>query len=87
MSTQDATLAVEVWRGAATGSFQTFDVPRRQNQTILDVVTDPEVPPLPPHVTFTQARDISHAIAHGDPAAPRFMKQSLRAKLAELLTR
>jgi pyruvate dehydrogenase (quinone) len=54
---------------------------------VLDVVTDPEVPPLPPHVTFTQARDITHAIAHGDPAAPRFMKQSLRAKLAELLTR
>jgi pyruvate dehydrogenase (quinone) len=54
---------------------------------LLDIVTDPEVPPLPPHVTFTQARDITHAIAHGDPAAPRFMKQSLRAKLAELLTR
>jgi pyruvate dehydrogenase (quinone) len=54
---------------------------------VLDVVTDPEVPPLPPHVTFTQARDISRAIAHGDPAAPQFMKQSLRAKLAELLTR
>jgi pyruvate dehydrogenase (quinone) len=54
---------------------------------VLDVVTDPEVPPLPPHIAFAQARDISRAIAHGDPAAPRFMKQSLRAKLAELLTR
>ncbi len=54
---------------------------------VLDVVTDPEVPPLPPHITFEQARDITHAIAAGDPAAPRFMKQSLRARLAELLTR
>jgi fumarate reductase iron-sulfur subunit len=34
------TLTVEVWRGAATGAFQTFTVPRRLNQTILDVVTE-----------------------------------------------
>lgn len=33
-------LSVEVWRGAATGSFQTFAVPRRAHQTILDVVTE-----------------------------------------------
>src|SRR5262249_11246972 len=33
-------LTVEVWRGAATGAFQTFAVPRRLNQTILDVVTE-----------------------------------------------
>src|SRR4051812_16132502 len=54
---------------------------------VLDIVTDPEVPPLPPHVRFEQAKELTHAIAHGDPAAPRFMKQSLRAKLSELLTR
>jgi pyruvate dehydrogenase (quinone) len=54
---------------------------------VLDVVTDPEVPPLPPHVRFEQARNLSRAIAGGDAAAPRFVKQSLRAKLAELLAR
>jgi pyruvate dehydrogenase (quinone) len=54
---------------------------------ILDVVTDPEVPPLPPHIRFEQAKELTRAIAGGDPAAPRFIKQSLRAKLAELLTR
>ncbi|MCW2984189.1 MAG: thiamine pyrophosphate-requiring protein, partial [Conexibacter sp.] len=54
---------------------------------VIDVVTDPEVPPLPPHIRFEQAKEITHAIVGGDPAAPRFMKQSLRAKLAELLTR
>jgi fumarate reductase iron-sulfur subunit len=32
-------LHVEVWRGAAEGKFQSFDVPRRQHQTVLDVVT------------------------------------------------
>src|SRR5581483_7869141 len=33
-------LNVEVWRGGATGTFQTFTLPRRQNQTVLDVVTE-----------------------------------------------
>jgi fumarate reductase iron-sulfur subunit len=33
-------LHVEVWRGAQSGRFQPFAVPRRPNQTILDVVTE-----------------------------------------------
>lgn len=33
------TLAVNVWRGAADGRFQRFDVPRYPSQTVLDVVT------------------------------------------------
>jgi fumarate reductase iron-sulfur subunit len=33
-------LHVQVWRGAAEGRFQTFQVPRRAHQTILDVVTE-----------------------------------------------
>ena len=32
-------LAVEIWRGGAEGAFQRYDVPRRANQTVLDVVT------------------------------------------------
>ncbi|HEY0442567.1 MAG TPA: succinate dehydrogenase/fumarate reductase iron-sulfur subunit [Xanthobacteraceae bacterium] len=34
-----ATLSVEVWRGAAEGRFETFAVPRREHQTVLDVVS------------------------------------------------
>jgi len=33
-------LKVEVWRGTRQGRFQSFDVPRREHQTILDVVTE-----------------------------------------------
>ena len=33
-------LSVDVWRGAAEGRFQTFQVPRRAHQTVLDVVTE-----------------------------------------------
>ena len=32
-------LEVRVWRGAAQGRYQTFSVPRRASQTVLDVVT------------------------------------------------
>jgi len=32
-------LKVQVWRGGAEGSFQSFDVPRHASQTVLDVVT------------------------------------------------
>ncbi len=33
------TLAVEIWRGGEDGRFQSYDVPRLENQTVLDVVT------------------------------------------------
>ncbi len=33
------TLNVSIWRGLRDGRFQTFDVPRQENQTVLDVVT------------------------------------------------
>jgi fumarate reductase iron-sulfur subunit len=35
----DATLKVRIWRGAAAGRFETYEVPRRASQTVLDVVT------------------------------------------------
>ncbi|CAP40731.1 succinate dehydrogenase/fumarate reductase iron-sulfur subunit [Bordetella petrii] len=42
MPRQDPTsgvLQVSVWRGGADGGFQVFEVPRRDNQTVLDVAT------------------------------------------------
>lgn len=35
----DGELSVMVWRGAGDGRYQPFQVPRRENQTVLDVVT------------------------------------------------
>lgn len=34
-----ASLKVRVWRGQETGRYQTFEVPRHESQTVLDVVT------------------------------------------------
>jgi len=33
-------LRVEIWRGTDTGHFQPFAIPRREHQTVLDVVTE-----------------------------------------------
>lgn len=35
----DARLDVKIWRGGKEGGFQSFEVPARENQTVLDVVT------------------------------------------------
>ncbi len=52
----------------------------------LEVITDPEVPPLPPHIQFAQARGSAGAL-RGDPAARQMIRESLNGKLAELTTR
>ncbi len=35
----DTTIEVSIWRGGDTGDYQTFTVPMRASQTVLDVVT------------------------------------------------
>ena len=39
-SHQEDAMTVEVWRGDRAGAFQAFEVPRRENQTVLDLVTE-----------------------------------------------
>lgn len=36
---EERSLTVKVWRGGSGGAFETFEVPGRENQTVLDVVT------------------------------------------------
>ena len=54
---------------------------------LIEFVTDPEVPPLPPHIRFEQAKEFAHSLMEGDPAGPEMIKQSIRGKLAEFITR
>ncbi len=49
---------------------------------VLHVKTDPEVPPLPPHITFEQAKKMTQAMAH-DPERSGVMQKALKGKLAE----
>jgi pyruvate dehydrogenase (quinone) len=52
---------------------------------VLEAVTDPEVPPLPPHISFEQTRNFMLAVARGDTGWRDMLEQSLRAKLKELV--
>jgi len=54
---------------------------------VYEAITDPEVPPLPPHIRFDQAKKMAKALAHGDPASGDIVRNSLRGKLRELVTR
>jgi pyruvate dehydrogenase (quinone) len=52
---------------------------------VLEVKTDPEVPPLPPHITFEQAVHFSEALLKVDPHEKRVIAGAARQTLAALL--
>ena len=52
---------------------------------VLEAVTDPSVPPLPPHITIEQAKALSSALLAGDPDARDIVKQSFKQKVEEFL--
>ena len=52
---------------------------------VYEAITDPEVPPLPPHITIEQAKALSSALLSGDPNAGRIVRQSFSQKLQEFL--
>ena len=43
---------------------------------VIDVYTDPSVPPLPPHITFKQAKAFASSMVKGDPNTWDMIKQS-----------
>ena len=45
---------------------------------LLEMVTDPTVPPAPPHITAKQIRHYASALLHGDPQALQVVKASAR---------
>jgi pyruvate dehydrogenase (quinone) len=55
-----------------------------QVPVVLEVKTDPEVPPLPPHLTFDQMRKLTAALMKGDPEESGVIKGTLRQALESL---
>jgi pyruvate dehydrogenase (quinone) len=51
---------------------------------VLEAVVDPDVPPLPPHITFEEAASLTTALLKGDPDARGVVAQSLRELTAGL---
>jgi pyruvate dehydrogenase (quinone) len=52
---------------------------------VLEVKTDPEVPPLPPHITLQQARNFSLALAKGDPNEMDVIRGAARQLMETIL--
>jgi pyruvate dehydrogenase (quinone) len=53
--------------------------------TVLDVICDPDVPPIPPHATFEQVKGVAGAVLHGDEDAWGFVKQGVKQKVQQYL--
>ena len=51
---------------------------------VIEAIVDPDVPPLPPHITFEQAASLFKAILKGDPDAAGIIRQSMRELAASV---
>jgi pyruvate dehydrogenase (quinone) len=56
-----------------------------EKPVVLEVKTDPEVPPLPPHITLQQAKNFSLALMKGDPNESGVIKGAARQILENIL--
>jgi pyruvate dehydrogenase (quinone) len=68
--------------GAAWGDALSSDRP-----VVIDGLCDPDVPPLPPHITLKQAKAFTFAIAKGDSDAAGITVQTIKQKIDEILPR
>lgn len=53
---------------------------------VIDAITDPDVPPLPPHITFEQAKAYASALVKGDPERHGIVRQTFRDAIEALLS-
>ena len=52
---------------------------------LLEMVTDPNVPPLPPHITLKQARTFMTSLARGEPEAGSVLMNTARELIGSVL--
>jgi pyruvate dehydrogenase (quinone) len=52
---------------------------------VLEALADPDVPPLPPHIKFEQAKAYASALWKGDPDAAGIVRSSLKEMIAGVL--
>jgi pyruvate dehydrogenase (quinone) len=52
--------------------------------TVVELHVDPEVAPLPPHITIEQAKNFLASLVHGDPNRWRVVKQSAKQMWASI---
>jgi pyruvate dehydrogenase (quinone) len=52
---------------------------------VLDFVTDPAVPPIPPHATLDQIEAAAASVLKGDSDRAAMVRQGFKAKVQDLL--
>ena len=52
---------------------------------VIEFKTDPDVPPLPPHIKLEQAKQYASVLLHGDPDQAGIIKQSAKQVLSKVL--
>ena len=65
---------------------QTWDVALHDTRpVVIDAITDPDVPPLPPHITLEQAKADASALWKGDPNRTGIVRQTFRDMIETFL--
>jgi pyruvate dehydrogenase (quinone) len=54
---------------------------------VLEAVVDPNVPPMPPHITLEQAKNFASSVLRGDAEALGFIKQTIKDAAESYLPR
>lgn len=75
MAVRDPDELAGAWRTALTAD----------RPTVLDVYTDPNMPPIPPHATWEQFKSATAAVLSGDEDRVGFVKVGLKTKAQEFL--
>lgn len=75
MAVKDPEELSDAWRDALAAD----------RPTVLDVYTDPDMPPIPPHATWEQFKATAAAVLAGDEDRRGFIKEGLITKAQEFL--
>jgi pyruvate dehydrogenase (quinone) len=75
-------IAVDTEDGVAAAWEQALAADR---PTVLDIRCDPEVPPIPPHATYEQIKEMTAAVLKGDPNAWHLIYQGAKTKAQEFV--
>ena len=54
---------------------------------LIEAITDPEVPPLPPHIRFEQAKGFATSLAKGGSDRGEMIRQAVKGKVEEFVKR
>ncbi len=75
MAIKDPDELADAWREALSAD----------RPTVMDVYTDPDMPPIPPHATWDQFKSATKAVLGGDEDTVGFVKVGLKTKAQEFL--